>query len=661
MKFVLRTGLILRSGERHLELTRELSEEEVQLEDVLTRRPVVWKRAELLKRVWTGRLQPVSSATKSPANAQPGDRWLEQLPLVDLGHIKESWQRQIQYRLRYLKGVRAGGASFGQRREVLALIRAVAKATDDPNPPSASSVAAWNRRYRSADGNPLALVDGNKLRRPRRRLHEHVEKLIVDVLRTQYLTRSRHSIAHAHDCLTKELKAAVSSGQLEEGEAKVSLSTLTRRVRDVDVYRRIAARDGDARARMVTRTAMDGASAAYPLQRVEVDHTPLNWVVICDDTGLPLGRPWLTVVIDAFSGYVLGFYLSFFAPGVSSVVGALRNSVLPKDDLSTTLQLSTPWLSHGLADEWLLDNGLEFHALAFLRVMATLGIDLTYCRVRTPWLKPHVERFFATLNYLTLSRGRVHKAMANVVNMDPYKDATVGFADLVKGLTMFVAEEHALSINQRKLARPLDLFREGIERCPPAIYPGSWDQLRLVSGLSRHLTVGPGGLELHGIPYGSAELLPWRKELGERFKALVKWDPDDMGTLFVQHPRRGAEWIACPTRWGDYANGLSFNQHRMIRKFAREQLKAKGAYEQLWAARMRLHEHWADCSRPKVRKSSLHAARAAGITSAGLFHQPKTGQSAFKPQVLVAEMVQVNGAAVAEPHIPEFDSFILEA
>ncbi|MDQ0084496.1 putative transposase [Variovorax boronicumulans] len=662
MKFALRTGLILRNGERHLQVARELPDGEVLLEDVLTLRPTVVKQAELLKRIWAGRLVPVTSLAKaSKTPEQPDDRWANELPLVDLSRVKVSWQRQIDYRLRYIKGVEAAHAAFGNRRRVAAVIRTVAKVIDDRSPPSVSTVIAWGRRFLHSERNPLALVDGSKLRRTPRRLHEVVEKLIGEVLRARYLTRDRNSLRHAHDCLIKEMRMAVDTGQLPEQEASVSLATLSRRVGEIDIYQRIASRHGDARARMLTRTSMDGTAASYPLQCVEVDHTPLNWVVICDDTGLPLGRPWLTVVIDAFSGYILGFYLSFFAPGVSSVAGALRNSVIPKDEFCAQLGLSSPWLSHGLADEWLLDNGLEFHALAFLRIMWTLGIDVTYCRVRTPWLKPHVERFFGSLNYLTLGRGRVHKAMANVVNIDPYKDATVGFGDLVKGLTMFISEEHALTIHQRKLARPIDLFQEGIQRCPPAIYPGSWDELRLVSGLSRHLMVGPGGLELHGIPYGSAELLPWRKELGERFKVLAKWDPDDVGTLFVQHPKRETEWIECPTRWGDYARGLSFNQHRMIRKFAREQLKANGAYEQLWAARTRLHEHWMDCSRAKDRKSSLHAARAAGITSAGLFHQPKFEVTPNLRAVTAADIVQPNTGVAAEPEIPDFDSFVLGA
>lgn len=657
MKFALRTGLMLRSGERQLELSRLLPDGDVQLEDVLTRRSLVMRESDLVKQVWTGRIEIVP---QSGAGAVVRDRVCgEGIQAIDLSLINEAWRKQIEYRLRYLKGLQAGHVPPGSRVRVEVVVSSIAKSLGDTSPPSASTVMEWARRLRRGEGSPLSLLDRNKVRATERRKPDLVEKIIAQTVRQEYLTRQRHSMRHTHDCITRELRLAIQNGELAEEQGTVSLATLSRRIKDVDTYRLIASREGDARARMVMRTAMDGTKASYPLQKVEVDHTPLDWVVICDDTGLPLGRPWLTVAIDAYSYYVLGLYLSFFAPSVTSVVGVLRNSVTPKDDLMARLGLKSPWLSHGLADEWVLDNGMEFHAKAVQHVMWTLAVDATYCRVRTPWLKPHVERFFAELNYLTVGRGRVHKAMANVVNVNPYKDATVSFGDLVKGLTMFVAEVHPLQVNQRKLARPLDLFQEGLERCPPAIYPGDWDQVRLVSGLSKHLTVGPGGLELHGIPYGSAELLPWRRELGPRFKAMCKWDPDDMSQLYVQHPLRQAEWLQCPSRWADYANGLSFNQHLMIRKFARQELRRKGAEEDLWAARMRLHDHWRDASRAKDRKNSLHAGRAAGLTSAGVFHQPaeERTQPLARPQP--EQIVLASTPASGATDIPEFESFEL--
>lgn len=660
MNIVLKTGLVLRSGQRTLELTRVLAEDRVQFEDTLTRRAITLRTAELMKRLWTGRYKVVLGAMEGRQTTRAGDDPHDLAPaspppMVDLTQIPPSWRAQIEYRMRYLKGLQAAHVSRGDRVRVARVIKTVARATADASAPTSSTVMDWARRFHKAECNPLSLVDNIKTGPRSRRMPKKIDEIITSTLRTQYFTLARNSLRHAHDCIQRELKLAVRNGELNQDQANVGYATVCRRAKEVDAYRRIASREGDARARMVCRSTMDGASAAYPLQRVEVDHTPLDWVVVSDETGLPLGRPLLTVAMDAYSGYILGMYLSFYGPGVTSVAGVLRNSVMPKSDLVAELGLKNPWLSHGLADEWVLDNGLEFHSRAFKGMSWELGIDMTYCRVRTPWLKPHVERFFAGLSHLTLAKGRVRKGVANSRKTDPYKDASITFGDLVKGLMMFIVDVYPFQINQRKLARPFDLFQDGLDRCPPAIYPGSWENMRLISGLSKTLTVHQGGVELVGLPYGSAELLPLIKQHGGRFKALCKWDPNDMGYLFVQNPTRLTEWVQCPCRWGEYANGLSWNQHLHIRKFAREDLAAKGAQEKLRSARMDLHDHWMNASRPKDRKNSLKAAHFAGLTSSRIISSDVPERQTPSPAQLIVEPP----TPLIEADIPEFEAFYL--
>ena len=540
MNFTLRVGLTLRHGQRTLELTRVLNDDEVQLEDVLTRRARTLKVSELIKKVWNKEYQVVLGTTEVRARGASAKGEVTDTPasvLIDWSKLPAAWIAQVEYRMRYLKGLQAAHVSRGDRRARGGCRpKRGQRSTGDSRPPSASTVMNWARRYQLAECNPLALVDFNKTRTRTRRLPEEVEALVRRVLKRDYFTRSRNSLRHAHHCVQRELKHAVRNGEIHTEQGQVSYRTVVRRVQGVDAYQRIASREGEARARMVCRTAMGGDPVQYPMQRVEVDHTPLNWVAICDRTGLPLGRPLLTLCIDSYSGYVSGLYLSFYGPGVTSVAGALRNAMAIKSDLLQDMNLRHPWLAHGMPDELTLDNGLEFHARAFMGMCWELGVDITYCRVRTPWLKPHVERFFATLNHLTLAPGRIHKRIANVMNVDPYKDAAIRFSDLVRGLVEFVVDVYPFQIHERKLARPFDLFSEGLERCPPAVFPGDADRLKLVAGMSKTLTVAQGGVELLGLPYGGPELLAWRKRYGRSFKAMCKWDPDDMSQIYVQDP-----------------------------------------------------------------------------------------------------------------------------
>jgi putative transposase len=644
MTFCLQAGLMFRRGERTLELMRELPDGRLALEDCTTRRQTLFDKGELMKQLWNGRITLLEQGGAVRSQAR-----IAALPALALVNLKPAVRKEVERRLAYMTGLAKAHVTLGMRSRIDRVIDTVAANLGDVARPSTSTVMDWARRLRAAQGYPGALVDRRVTRKAGRRIAPAMEQIVEKVLRQVYLTRARNSLSHTLTVIHDEAAKKVLAGQLAQRDARISLATLSRRVADIDRYRVIEAREGAARARMVCRTSMDGAAADYPLQRVEVDHTPLNWIVVCDRTGLPLGRPLLTVLVDAFSNYVLGFYVSFYGAGLTSVSGALRCAIRPKGDLTQGLSLSNRWLAEGVPDRLMLDNGLEFHSPVFQLMGWELGMDFTYCRVRTPWLKPHVERFFSTLNTLTLAKGRIHKRVANVVEIDPVDGAAVMFSDFVKGMVQFVVDVHPFQINQRKLARPHDLFAEGLERRPPAHFPRDMEALRMASALSATRTVGPGGVEIAGLPFGGPELLDMRKRHGERFKSLVKWDPDDMSQIWVQEPD-SKQWVASGCRWHKYAEGLSWNQHRTIRKFARQELKNCNAVEYLEQARLRLHNHWMEATAWKTRADRKLAAVTAGYTSArvlsGEDRPVATGKGSTPPPELPPPMCEEEFEAV---------------
>ena len=649
MKIVLHAGLVLRRGEKTYESVRQLTDDKYQLEECIARRPSVVDRLTILKRIWdkTYSIVVPSSPGKNKSDGITTDT------TVDIGSLKDSVRAGIERRMEYVDALQKAHVSRGQRKRIEIITKKVALRLKDPRPPSASTVMDWARKFQNAGHSPHSLLNGNIARVRQRRKSDRMNHLVTHMLQTVYLTKAKHTLQHTLDRIKAEAKKLVEKKELEAREANISLSTLSRRVREIDFFRRIAVREGIPRARILCRTVMGGAGASYPLERVEIDHTPLNWVVVCDRTGLPLGRPLLTCMIDAYSGYVCGIYLSFYGAGLSSVSGVIRNALMPKDEFTRGVTLKNPWIAHGLPDQLVLDNGMEFHSRVFKLMSWELSTQLMFCRVRTPWLKPHIERFFASLNYLTLTRGRVHKRVTNVTNLDPRKDAAIKFSDLVKGLIMFVADVHPFEINERKLARPFDLYSEGLDMCPPVAYPGDMQSLKLSSALSKVLTVSQGGVELHGLPYGGVELLPMRKRYGTTFKTLIKWDPDDMSEIYIQDPARKS-WVMSPCRWNEYSEGLSWNQHLMIRKYAREKLKSNGAYEYLQSARLDLHDHWMNATSHKTTADSALAARYSGVTSARVM---STQQYAFPAATKTQHLMSQEEVAMSNNEIRETPSF----
>jgi putative transposase len=110
----------------------------------------------------------------------------------------------------------------------------------------------------------------------------------------------------------------------------------------------------------------------------------------------------------------------------------------------------------------------------------------------------------------------------------------------------------------------------------------------------------------------------------------VKWDPDDIGQIWVQDPG-SKEWVVSACRWQHYAAGLSSNQHRVIRKFARQELKNCHAVEYLEEARLKLHAHWMEASAWKTRADRKLAAVTSGYSSARVLGSDEVPDAATPP------------------------------
>jgi putative transposase len=64
-----------------------------------------------------------------------------------------------------------------------------------------------------------------------------------------------------------------------------------------------------------------------PFEIGHIDHTQLDVELVCSRTGRVLGRPWVTLVIDAYSRRVLAVYLTFDPPSYRSCMMVLRECV----------------------------------------------------------------------------------------------------------------------------------------------------------------------------------------------------------------------------------------------------------------------------------------------------------------------------------------------
>jgi putative transposase len=126
----------------------------------------------------------------------------------------------------------------------------------------------------------------------------------------------------------------------------------------------------------------------------QVDHTRSD-VLVVDQSGSILGRPWLTIVVDTYSRCIMGIHLGFDAPSAAVVCLALRHAILPKQ-YSSAYELQESWGTYGIAQHLYTDGGKDFRSQHLEQVAIELGIVL-HLR-RKPSEGDIVERPFGTLN-----------------------------------------------------------------------------------------------------------------------------------------------------------------------------------------------------------------------------------------------------------------------
>jgi len=648
-------SLVIRYGNNTYQLHRVLAEPlRLQFENQLTGDLKVFEMSLFHSMIQSEKIVPLLGEIAEVGEGRLGkDR-----QILDMSALPEKQKNRISFCLQVVRHLRKLGITRGQRDRVAKTIEKMFATGEWKNvwskkePPKTSAVMSWMRDFEMSGCNPAVFLGGNFNRKRKKTISQAVEETMEWALKTYYLKRARYSLTYAYERLKIRLQEMVRRGEISEDVAQISFASFQRRRNELDPYYVIAQRYNAAHANQKFRYTITGTTVNRAMARLEIDHTLLNWVVICDRTGLPLGRPTLTIIVDSYSGYIVGLYVSFNGPGLTTVINVIKNGISPKYDLGVAAGASNPWIAWGIGDSYRLDNGMEFHAKILRAIAWELCCDLEYCRVRFPWLKPKVERTFAELDYLPLSAGRVHKPDSNILNIDPKKDAAITLSLLCKGLVKFAVDIHATQTNNRTLEKSFDLFKESLELNPLPELPDTMKGLDLIAAMSKQMTVAQGGVELMGLSYAGYDLKELLRSAGGKFKTLVKWNPDDLGYVHVRHGRT-QEWHSLFCTRPDYANGLSWNTHRLLRKFKRDDLGRSGTIDQLLIAKQDLHECWMNPLAKKNKSLELNSARRMSqlCSTASTFQDA----SADKPRLPTAAIAPEE-MAYESSEVPDFEA-----
>ena len=297
-----------------------------------------------------------------------------------------------------------------------------------------------------------------------------------------------------------------------------------------------------------------------PWEMVHLDHTKLDLELV-SQLGTPLGRPWVTFAVDAYSRRLLGLYLSFDPPSHRSCMMVLRACVRHHERFPQSI---------------IVDGGPEFHSVYFERLVARYSCTKKTRPPGEPRFGSVIERLFGTTNteFVHNLRGNTQaskqpRTMTKAV--DPKRLAVWPLPDLYEHLCTYAYQVYDQKVHEALGQSPRDAYLLGLERCGERShrqvrYNEDFVMETLPSPRKQTGLVIPGkGVKLHYLFYWNDAL---RHPEVERTQVPVRYDPFDVGTAYVYC--RG-QWVQCLSQYYQQLHGHSEKELELATEELREQ------------------------------------------------------------------------------------------
>jgi putative transposase len=326
-----------------------------------------------------------------------------------------------QARVQYLKEIDRQQPIAITARNMEPLIRTVAERISDSRPPSwrtlARNYGKWLRAGRDIHAILLRHADkGGGLFN----ISSEVKAVVDEVIDALYMTCERKRVPEVYLEIVRRITDA---NQFRPSTAALpipSQRTIYREIKRKSPYEVMVARYGKRRAEMEFRVSGVGPETSRALQRVSMDHTPSDIIVVDDRTMLPLGRPTITSALDEHTRCPMGFYTGFEPSSCLSVMRCLKHAILPKTYVAREFpSIKNSWECYGVPELVVVDNPPEFHSGHFERACLQIGIDIQYAKVLVPWYKGKLERFQGIMNH-DLMHGNPGTTFSNILERDEY-------------------------------------------------------------------------------------------------------------------------------------------------------------------------------------------------------------------------------------------------
>jgi putative transposase len=407
----------------------------------------------------------------------------------------------------------------------------------------------WIKNYEST-GKLSSLVPNLDARggKGKSRLNSVVDQIITESIEELYLTLQKTSINRVYAEIKKRCENA--------GFNPPHINTVRRRIKEISTERFMKKRMSRSKAESIYGLQGDIFEARCPLDIVQIDHTPLDIILVDEVLREPVGRPYITVAIDIYSRMIFGFYLSFDPPSFFTVGQALSMGIFPKEKFLKKLEIEGEWKIWGLPRTIHVDNAMEFRGSELRKFCEEYNIELSFRPVGKPRYGGHVERFIGTLNNeLHSLPGTTFSRPDQKGDYKPDKKAVMTIGELEKWITGFIVNIYHKKVHSGIDMSPEEKYRIGIfgdEVNPgtglPDIIQGSEAQkIKMALLPSEERTIQRFGVTIDGIKYFSDVLRKYVEPGRQKKKYLFKIDPRDISVIYFYDPEM-KEYFSIPYR-----------------------------------------------------------------------------------------------------------------
>lgn len=484
----------------------------------------------------------------------------------------------------------------------------------------------WLAAYHDA-GHVAALVPRKRgAAKGQKHLAADQELVISSVVEDMYLKRQRHSPKEVVDEVLVRCKRAKITAPAP--------SAIRRRLKELSPAMTLRRRGFKDKARDVyepIRGSFPGAD--FPLSVVQIDHTPLDVIVLDEVHRKPIGRPWLTLAIDVYSRMIVGLYVTLDKPSATSVAMCISHAMTPKSEYLAALGVEGNWPVWGQIGTLHADNAKEFKCKAVTRGCQANHIDMQWRPVKKPHYGAHIERYMGVVaTELKKVPGTTFSNIQQRKGYDSEKEAVCTMKEVEAYLVEFIVNNyHQRSHSQLQEASPTRTWQQGIvgtaERPGIGAMPivGDPERIRMDFLPYFEITIQRSGVRLENVFYYDPVLDPYigatmpdAPDVKRKF--IFARDPRDVSQIYfldpkadrytpipyrdLSHPPVSASELREVTKALRAENKGEVDEHRIFNSIQRNRDRISASAESTKAARRQA------AARPKAKPVPALRAKA---------------------------------------------------